>query len=351
MTVPMIPAAEFLMPESPSPFLPGTLIQFAWDSTSARSAKACLRRYWYEIVCGWVTRRRQIELDFGIAGHEVLETYHRARALNGKGEAARQAAVRATVAFTMAKFREWTCEEDPLRSRSALLRLAVQFSDDFAEDPLETMSGPNGQPAVEEHFLMELPLQADAGRPYLWGGHRDRRCTDGHAVYVEDFKTTVQTLSPGYFRRFSPDLQMTGYHAAAQRMIPGFAQVVVTGIQVAQSFLRFERGELYRTPEHVEEWWQGIADLLRKVREVAEACMDLAQRGAPMWALASAWPLNEESCFRCPFRGICSETPSLREGLLEVNFTKRAWNPLVARTERRLDKPWMGDREGEVLRG
>lgn len=325
-------------PSAPSPFTAANpFLQFAWDSTSAKAAKACLRRYFYQHVCGWVTIRRRIELDFGIAAHLVFEHYHRTLVASG-GD--REAAISRTAAYVLARYARWTCEEDPLRSRSALLRFAVWYGDEYATDPLHTLIDPtSGAPALEHHFTLPLSERAPCGTSYLWCGHRDRVCTDGHNTYVEDLKTTTHTLGFGFFARFSPDLQMTGYDGAGREQLPGFAGIIVTAAQIAKGFLRFDREHLHRTPAHLAEWYAGLQDLLRRVETAASRTLDLYRAGWPIDALESAWPLNEESCFRCPFRSVCTEAPGLRSGLLEAQYVRRPWNPLVPRSARRLDEP------------
>jgi len=61
-----------------SPFVDGTQIQFAWDSTSLTIAMACPQRYKFEILDGWEPRNPNvaIALAFGILVHTGIETYH-----------------------------------------------------------------------------------------------------------------------------------------------------------------------------------------------------------------------------------------------------------------------------------
>ena len=63
-----------------SPFLPGTNIQYAWDSTSLGLLKTCPRKYQYEMIEGWGTRDESIHLRFGIEYHTALQDYAISRA-------------------------------------------------------------------------------------------------------------------------------------------------------------------------------------------------------------------------------------------------------------------------------
>ncbi len=66
--------------ESLSPFLPGTKIQFAWDSTSLGWLKTCPRLYEYSMIEGWRSHGPSVHLDFGQYYHHALELYDRHRA-------------------------------------------------------------------------------------------------------------------------------------------------------------------------------------------------------------------------------------------------------------------------------
>lgn len=48
-----------------SPFLPGTKIQYAWDSTSIGYLKTCPRLYQYTIIEGWQSKGESLHLRFG----------------------------------------------------------------------------------------------------------------------------------------------------------------------------------------------------------------------------------------------------------------------------------------------
>jgi len=148
-------------------------------------------------------------------------------------------------------------------------------------------------------------------------GHLDRLVTFGDLPYVMDRKTTGQTLSPHYFKQFTPDNQMSLYAIAAEVIY----QVPVKGIiidaaQIAVGFTRFERGMVYRSPAEVGEWLNDLEHWLR-----------LAER----YAEEEYWPMNDKACFNCTFREVCSKSPEVREIYLKSDFEEVGWNPLVAR--------------------
>jgi hypothetical protein len=63
---------------APSPFIEGTRLQFAWDSTSLGYLKECPRKYYYTMIEGWRGRGESVHLRFGQEYHAALEHYDRA---------------------------------------------------------------------------------------------------------------------------------------------------------------------------------------------------------------------------------------------------------------------------------
>src|SRR5277367_2399573 len=66
--------------KTPSPFLPGTKIQIAYDSTSIGYLKTCPRLYYYTMIEGWNARDESVHLRFGIEYHAALQDYDLSRA-------------------------------------------------------------------------------------------------------------------------------------------------------------------------------------------------------------------------------------------------------------------------------
>ena len=68
------------LPVGPSPFLPGTKMQWAWDFTSLGQLKKCPRLYEYSMIRGY-QGRPSFHLYFGIEFHQAMHDYE-----NGKAE-------------------------------------------------------------------------------------------------------------------------------------------------------------------------------------------------------------------------------------------------------------------------
>src|SRR6266436_1501275 len=158
-------------PITPSPFLPGTNIQYAWDSTSLGWLKTCPRLYQYNQIEGWRQRGPSVHLDFGGFYHSALELYDRQRAAGVDHNEALYEAVKYCIEVT------WVYDEEPanadwehqdqggkpldwghhLKTRETLVRSAIWYLEEFGEnDAAKTVILANGKPAVELSFKLEL---------------------------------------------------------------------------------------------------------------------------------------------------------------------------------------------------
>ena len=324
---------------APSPFLPGTKIQFAWDSTSLGYIKTCPRLYQYTMIEGWTPRDESVHLRFGQEFHRALEDYDRLRAEGVQY----QEAIRAIVGDLLVRTKGWDTDPETragkYKNRSTLLSLTIDYLDHYFHDVAETFILDDGRPAVELSFRFELdwgPQIAErekigennyigSGQPYLLCGHLDRVVTYGGNLFVMDRKTTTSTPGSYYFDQFEPNNQMTLYTLASQVILNSPVKGVI--IDAAQILLdkpnQFTRGITYRTPDLLEEW---VADLAVTLRE-AEA-----------YAVAEYWPMRDTSCGMyggCRFREVCSKSPHVRERFLESKFVRlpeeERWNPLKPR--------------------
>lgn len=319
-----------------SPFLPGTNIQFAWDSTSLGYLKTCPRLYQYIMIEGWGSTAESIHLRFGIEYHSALQNYDIIRAEGIPHEDA----VHRVVRDLLVSSADWSPDRESragkYKNRDTLLSLVVDYLDHFVDDPAQTHIMSNGKPAVELSFRFELdfgpeikfrgtPIHFEGDQPYLLSGHLDRVVEFNDHLFVMDHKTTTTTPGQYYFHQYEPNNQMTLYTLGGQVVLNSPIKGVI--ISAAQILLdkenRFVRGFTYRTQDQIEEWLNDLRILLQTNESYAEA---------------GYWPMNDTACDKfggCRFRGICSKTPDAREMFLKTDFTKleesERWNPLRSR--------------------
>lgn len=333
---------------APSPFLPGTHIQYAWDSTSLGWLKECPRKYQYHMIEGWRSKGESVHLKFGLLYHDALETYDKIRA--SQPNLTHDEALAHIVLMVLEKTWEYpTSAEDPAdviaangkpwfsdhpnKTRETLVRSVIWYLDHFKEDPATTVVLSNGKPAVELSFRFELdwgPKHQDKeavdddrnglGQPYILCGHLDRVVEYAGANYVMDRKTSTTALSSSYFDQYDPDNQMSLYSFAAQVIYQTPVKgVIIDAVQIMVGFSRFARGFTYRTAAQLDEWLDDT-----------KSWFTLAEH----YATLGHWPMNDKSCHKyggCTFRSICQKSPEVRERFLESHFTRHPWNPLEVR--------------------
>ena len=330
MTNLAIAPEHILKSTTQSPFLVGTHIQYAWNSTCLDLLKTCPRLYQYTVIDGWASRDESIHLRFGIEYHTALQDYAKSRAAGVKHEDA----IHDTIRALHGRVWDWVVDRNQragkYKNRESIVSLVVDYLDHFMDDPAETFILGNGEPAVELSFRLELdfgPLEAtkvhihgpngkigetNFGQPYLLCGHLDRVVNFSDNLYVMDHKTSMSTLSGYYFDQWSPSNQMTLYTYAGNVVLHSPVKGVI--ISAAQIKLEdpnaFQRGMTYRTPDQLAEW----TDDLRFWLGQAEA-----------FATAGYWPQNDTSCGKfggCKFREVCSKSPQVRETYLSAKFDK-----------------------------
>jgi hypothetical protein len=327
---------------SPSCFLPGTNLQYAWDSTSLGYFKTCRRLYYYQMIEGWVPKDESVHLLFGNAYHSALEEYDRQKFAG----ASHTDAMRHAVAHALLLGKEWNWSRDTKAGRyknvDTLLSLVVDYLDKHKDDKAQTLALEDGRPAVELSFRFELDygprgivtdtVPTDRGdieivsqQPYLLCGHLDRVVTFSDTLFVMDRKTTTWTISSSWFDQWSPSNQMSLYTLASQIILGSPVKGVI--IDAAQILLEkpnyFERGFTYRTPDQLEEWSTDLSYWLALAESYAEA---------------NYWPMNDTACDKfggCKFRDICSSSPHVREAKLRGAFVQQEldsrWNPMKPR--------------------
>lgn len=324
---------------APSPFLPGTNVQYAWDSTSIATAQECPRRYQYLILEGWQPKggSSAIALDFGILVHSGIEEYHRCRAQGFTHTEACEEAVAWILRlpefarlptedqFQDAKASAEEDEEDDgvttrnarVRTRYHLLRALVWYFEHYKHDPLEVVTLSNGLPAVELSFRAPVGFALSNGTEVILSGHLDKLVQFNEQLFVSDIKTT-KSITHSWRRSFDLSHQMSGYtlggNIALERPVSG---VVIDGIALQVGGVKFARHFTYRTSSQLGEY-------LHNLKLLTEAF--------ERYAAENYYPMNTSFCMFCSYKEVCQQPPEMRAGYLNHLFRKgETWNPLKNR--------------------
>lgn len=326
------------MSEAQSPFLPGTKVRFAWDSTCLSALKTCPRMYQYLYVDFWGHAEESVHLRFGQEYHTALQDYDLSRAAGINHDDSLFDVVKALLERTADFAPDPTTKAGKYKSRCALVRVVIDYLDEHEDDPAKTYIKADGKPAVELSFRFELdwgpgldssgehgPTHLPRGaQPYLLCGHLDSVKEFNGSLFVLDHKTTTSTPGSYYFDQWSPNNQMSLYSVAAKVVLDSPVKgVMINAAQLLVDSSKFVRGFTYRTPDQLAEW---LNDL--------HYWLDLAER----YAEADYFPQNDTACNNfggCRFRSVCSKSPQVREQFLKSDFDKlteeQAWNPLRSR--------------------
>ena len=302
--------------EDQSPFLPGTNIQFAWDSTSLELFKRCPRLYYYKMICGYTTKEEDVNLRFGSEFHQAMNDYQHLIA----DEIGHEEAMFLTVKDLLVRTDDWR-PDHKFKNRLALVRSVIRYLEKYKDDPCVTYIRPDGQPAVELSFRLELEYGPAEDVRYILCGHLDRVVEYQQTLFFMDYKTTTTTPSDWYWAQFHPHNQMTLYTFACKVILntPIKGGIIRSG-QMMSEDARFTEGMTYRTDGEIEEWLRDLSEWLSKAQEYAEN---------------SYWPMNDTACDKyggCKFREICSKSPQVREKFIKGSFIEAPiWNPLRAR--------------------
>jgi hypothetical protein len=205
-----------------------------------------------------------------------------------------------------------------VKNRHNLIRALIWYG---LEQPADLMDGfhpytfPDGHKAVELSGRLPLPYKAPTGENYMLTWNFDYIGELGDELFVTDNKTTRKTLNGQFFDTYSPDTQFDTYSMVATLAYPGLGirGVMVDAVQVKVEGIEFGRHPYYKTEEQHEEH---LFDLKYWIGQAAQH------------ATEGYWPMRKSSCWLCPFKKVCSQSPSQREGYLASNFPKGPrWDP------------------------
>jgi hypothetical protein len=302
-------------------------LQKAWDNTSISLLKECPYKYYLSIIEGYQPKKKAAPLVYGGLYHACLEQYdkHKARGDDDK------VALRKAVRYGLEKcgtrdeagtFIPWEPYEpkETARNRFTLIRSIVWYAEAYKDDSITTYVTPDGKPAVELSFRIELPLTSPDGDNYLYCGHLDKVGIFNNQGYVIERKHTKYGLDEKYFAKFSPDGQVTGYTVSSKTIVPiKIVGTIIDAAQVGVGFTRFQRSPSMRTNAQCDEWLENTMEWIKFAENCAEK---------------ESWPMNETSCHKysgCIFQDCCNKDPGVREAFLKSNFKIDHWNPLENR--------------------
>lgn len=351
-------------------------LQLAWDATSLKALQFCPRYYQLQNLDGW--QADNVNLEFGRFVADGFELYQKLR-LDGltKEDAIVQVVRQALDATWNADGTQWggryedmwKCEgtekykndkgnrakcpfafeaawfpgdapnicgscgsgirterryvpADSKKHRLSLIRALIWYGLDQPEildEGLKPYVFPNGQKAVELSGRMPLPYKTADNEDYILTWNFDYIGDFGQELFIVDNKTTTKGLNDTYFSQYSPDTQFDTYAMVGSIAFPALKiqGTLVDAVSISVSGVEFGRRPFYKNEAQNEEHLRDLGVWLK----IAEA-----------YALMDYWPMNKRSCWLCPFKGVCSQSPKMRPGYLASTFVKHErWDPMRQR--------------------
>lgn len=326
-----------------SPFIPGTSLQFAWDSVSFGTALSCWRKYQLTIIEGWEKNSGEsaIALNFGILFHYGMQFYEEAKAAGMDHEEAMRFSLRKLLAhprtallptqIEVSELKETTDPDDDgitlrnskIRTRYHLFRSVVWYLDHYHPDPAKTYILSDGSAAVELSFRIPVPVPSVPEHEFILAGHLDRVAAYDKDLYVIDYKTT-KSLSSQFFANWALAHQLSGYtYAGKVALNVPVKGVIVDGIALQVGGVKFGRAETPRTRGQINEFFANLDWVVYQANYLSKRLADDPD---------FQYPMNTQSCYFCELKDVCRQPPEFRRRYLKMHFTQvPAWNPLANR--------------------
>lgn len=294
------------------------------DHTAMIVAKQCLRKYFFQIVLGSVSRGVQPPyFSFGSAYHkfrEVLElewmkdaNAHKLSAVDK--EAFQKSCFVKAVQAAIIYFQKATGGKTPLPddkwSFLTQERLIQSCGVAFKVWQTEKAQGKIIVLAVEQPFNVETNETGE-----YTSGRFDQIVRWNGKIYGRDWKTSSKD-GMYYQRGLDPNDQFTRYTYAEQKL----AGERVQGQMIEVLMNNKSKGPIItnylatRTQWQLDDWEQDEKfhrDTLRRAREL------------------DIWPKSEVSCTFCPFHSVCKMgSMDSQQAKLKSEFTQRAWDNMT----------------------
>lgn len=297
------------------------------DSHAIKLLKECPRKYFYEIVLGFVSQEKTVVFAWGSAYHKFREVLERSYGIGPDRPASfdQNKAMDACVSAINAGMGYWRKHgaDQEIGSKYGFMtaeRLLMSFKVAFRHWVLEKQRGLIEVVAVEQAFNVAL---RDGSRT---SGRFDQLVRWNGALWGRDFKTTTKD-SAFFARSLEPNDQFTRYTLSGSKL----AGEQVQGILVELLFNNNPTKKDSKGPTVIElttSRTQEQLDTFEREQAVTNMILEVYRQ-------TDTWPMHEASCPFCVFHSVCTRnTEAAMMEQLEQHFTVRPWdNTKVGVTE------------------
>lgn len=304
------------MPEEYTPQFPNVV-----DNSMMVTFRACPRKWFYQYALGLRPRGSKIDLVAGAAFAAACEHVRR-------GVYERKLSMEDALQAALPHFmREWGDTETPSHSPKTFNRMweAVQLYFKH-HNPLTDVVQPifvNDKCSAEWTISLELPFKHPiTNEPIIYGGRFDLlgKYKD-EAMVIVDEKTTKQ-FGDSWARQWSVRSQFMGYSWAMQQSGYNVNMVMVRGIGIMKTDIRFQTAMTTFNQSTIDRWYEAtLRDLDRMLNYWEQHHADTFHRG-----YHAAYGDACTSYGMCPFSTPCTSNDPTR-WLSE--YEQQFWNPLA----------------------
>ena len=274
--------------------------ELALDSTKITSYLTCPTMFNYEHEVGIVkTGRDRTALDKGTVMHGLVERYYKKL---WEGETTSNA-----MGFSLSQLGELKKEVDLTDEVFSLLsRRFIEYCSNYKDDKLQIESSLFNKPSIEVGF--SVPILDTPDFYFVLEGRIDLIATLGGIKLFIDHKTQERKKD-----LYPYSIQFMNY-----ALVTGLRHGMVNYIGLSKEVNKdtFRRKLIYYGELKLQQWKKKVIDIFFKVLGDKKRDQNFAMCGG-MYG------------YPCQYHELCEQTdPSIRNGLIQVQFEKRAeWKP------------------------
>lgn len=305
------------------------------DSHLLKTYRACQMKYNLFEVLHIIHQTRKAAPSFGIAMHEGIEYFRKAKMAGAKyPEAYQIGAERLLEAYKkyMPEENQLEVFQDDRRSPKNALRIFTGYCEHYEPVALKFLY-------VESPFALYLGRVDTVSGPkeVVYVGIIDGVFEMGGRVYVNDLKSTAWTISESYLEGFKMDQGLLGYMVAARELLNIDTHHAIVHAMWIQAEAKdpkrakpldeyFRTKELYWSDDQISEWHRNVLITVKEIelkKQSGEWIMDYGQ--------------NCGAFGGCDYRPLCGTEPNFRQQLIAMEYAYGIWSPLEDERMQKLD--------------
>ena len=269
-----------------------------WDNTMLNTYRQCPRKFYWQIIRGFVPRRKSPALSFGTAWHLFLENFL-------KGMDWKEALAIAIENFSSE-------EQDTKRNLATLTDLAQKYVEQFGHSEYNVLD-------TEMFGAVQLG-------EIVYGAKIDAVIKDGKHIKAIDHKTSSR-MDSRFFDMWRMSTQMRGYFYVLKSLFPEARSLILNVAHIVKN-PTFHRDELLWSKANLTDWFRTCINTHQQIK--ADETTQI-------------WEQRTESCITkygaCPYLDLCLERKDFKKVVpLKAEYDFKKWEPFEDELKERKDE-------------